>query len=126
MNKKAAIKRVRAEEGQAAVSSRNEDPFSITVSSNQKEGIMSTATLGLKVIKVHRLPEGGRIKAFVDLSVADAFLIKGVRIIEGKKGLFISMPTEQGKNERWYERIRCTSAEIKQEVTNAVLAAYKG
>ena len=70
-------------------------------------------TIDIKVIKIHRLPQESRVKAFVDLGINDALLIKGIRIVQGKKGLFVTMPTEQGKNERWYERVRCLNQDIR-------------
>ena len=72
------------------------------------------------------MPDGNRIKAFVDVSINDALLIKGIRIVEGNKGLFVSMPVEQGKNEKWYERVRCLNKSIRDEIANAVLTAYSG
>jgi stage V sporulation protein G len=85
---------------------------------------MPVDTIDVKVIKIHRLPQDGRVKAFVDLGINDALLIKGIRIVEGKKGLFVSMPTEQGKNERWYERVRCLNQDIRQLIAQKVLEAY--
>jgi stage V sporulation protein G len=85
---------------------------------------MSTATLDVKIIKMHRLAQDSRVKAFVDLSVNDALLIKGLRIVQGKKGLFVSMPTEQGKNERWYERVRCMNQNVRSLIADKVLEAY--
>ena len=64
---------------------------------------MAIETLEIKVLKVHRIEGQNRIKAFVDVSINDALLIKGIRIVEGNKGLYVSMPVEQGKNEKWYE-----------------------
>ena len=85
---------------------------------------MPVETIDIKVIKVHRLPQDSRIKAFVDLGINDALLIKGIRIVQGKKGLFISMPVEQGKNERWYERVRCLNQDIRSLIAQKVLEAY--
>jgi len=87
---------------------------------------MTIETLEIKVLKVHRIEGQNRIKAFVDVSINDALLIKGVRIVEGNKGLFVSMPVEQGKNEKWYERVRCLNKSIRDEIANAVLTAYSG
>ena len=87
---------------------------------------MAVETLEIKVLKVHRIEGQNRIKAFVDVSINDALLIKGVRIVEGNKGLFVSMPVEQGKNEKWYERVRCLNKSIRDEIANAVLTAYSG
>ncbi len=85
---------------------------------------MPLETIDIKVIRIHRLPHNGRVKAFVDLGINDAILIKGLRIIQGKKGLFISMPLEQGKNERWYEQVRCLNQDIRSLIAQKVLEAY--
>jgi stage V sporulation protein G len=85
---------------------------------------MPVETIDVKVIKIHRLLQDIRIKAFVDLVINDALLIKGVRIVNGKKGLLVSMPAEQGKNERWYERVRCLNQNIRSLITQKVLEAY--
>jgi len=85
---------------------------------------MTIETLDIKIIKIHRLPQDSRVKAFVDLGINDAILIKGLRIVRGKKGLFVSMPVEQGKNERWYERVRCLNQDIRSLIAQKVLEAY--
>ena len=86
---------------------------------------MSVEALDIKIIKIHRLPQAeSRIKAFVDLGVNDAILIKGLRVVQGKNGLFVSMPTEQGKNERWYERVRCMNQNVRSLIAHKVLEAY--
>lgn len=86
---------------------------------------MSFEALDFKIMKMHRLPNGNRIKAFVDLGINDALLIKGFRVITSENGLFVSMPQEQGKNERWYDRVRCLNNEVRSHITQKVLEAYK-
>jgi len=85
---------------------------------------MSVENLDIKVIKIHRLGQESRLKAFVDLGINDALLIKGLRIVEGKKGLFVSMPVEKGRNERWYERVRCLNQDVRFLIAQKVLDAY--
>jgi stage V sporulation protein G len=85
---------------------------------------MTLDTIDIKVIKIHRLPKDSRVKAFVDLGINDVFLIKGLRIVQGKNGLFVSMPVEQGKDEKWYERVRCLNQEIRSLIAQKVLEAY--
>jgi stage V sporulation protein G len=81
--------------------------------------------IDIKVLKIHRLADEGRIKAFADIGINDALLIKGLRVVQAKKGLFVSMPVEQGKNEKWFERVRCLSQEIRELISEKVLAAYQ-
>lgn len=85
---------------------------------------MSVETIDIKVIKIHRLSQEGNLKAFVDIGINDVLLIKGLRIVHGKNGLFVSMPTEQGKDEKWYERVRCLNEDIRDLITQKVLEAY--
>jgi stage V sporulation protein G len=85
---------------------------------------MTIETMDIKVIKIHRLPQDSRVKAFVDIGLNDVLLIKGVRIVKGKNGLFVSMPVEQGKDEKWYERVRCLNQDIRSLISEKVLEAY--
>lgn len=79
----------------------------------------------LKVERIHKLSDSGPMKAFVDLSINDVLVIKGLRVIQGQKGLFVSMPQEQGKDKRWYDTIRCISPEIRDQINEKVLKAYR-
>ena len=85
---------------------------------------MTVETMDIKVIKIHRLVKDSRVKAFVDLVINDVLLIKGTRVVKGKKGLFVSMPVEQGKDEKWYERVRCLNQDIRDLISQKVLEAY--
>jgi stage V sporulation protein G len=86
---------------------------------------MPVEIIDIKVIKIHRLHQEGNLKAFVDLGINDALLIKGIRVVQGKKGLFVAMPTEQGKDEKWYERVRCLNQETRFLISQKVLEAYE-
>ena len=79
----------------------------------------------LKVDRVHKLSDNGPMKAFVDLSINDVLVIKGLRVVQGQKGLFVSMPQEQGKDKRWYDSIRCLNSEVRDRINEKVLTAYR-
>ncbi len=67
----------------------------------------------------------GSLKAFCDLAIGDRFLVRGLRVIEGKNGLFVSMPRQQGKDARWYESVEAMTKEAKAEVQRVILEAYQ-
>ena len=85
---------------------------------------MNQGTLDIKIVRVHRLPQNGPLKAFVDMSVNDVLVIKGLRIVQGQKGTFVSMPQEQGKDKRWYNIIHCLSKEFQRDISDKVMSAY--
>ncbi len=67
----------------------------------------------------------GSLKAFCDVSIGSVVLIKGVRIVEGKKGPFVSMPRQLSRNGKWYDSIVPLTKEVKTSIHEAVLAAYE-
>ena len=86
---------------------------------------METSIMNIQVERMFRFETEGPLKAFADIIVNDALLIKGIRIVDGKKGLFVSMPREKSKNEQWYDSVRCLTKEIREQITEVVLAAYE-
>ena len=85
---------------------------------------MENASLEFSITRLHKINNGNALKAFVDISVNDALLIKGLRIIDGKNGIFVSMPQELAKDNKWYDTVRCLNDEIKEQISQEVLSAY--
>ncbi|MFC1703552.1 septation protein SpoVG family protein [Candidatus Omnitrophota bacterium] len=83
-------------------------------------------TLNCKIGRLHRLAGDSAMKAFADIIISDAILIKGLRVVEGKNGLFVSMPKQQGKDSKWYDTIQPVTKEAREEISSIVLEAYKG
>ena len=82
-------------------------------------------SLTFHVEKMYRLPDVGNLKAFADVAVNDALVIRGVRLLEGKKGFFVSMPQEQGKDNRWYDQVVCRSVAVYQDLSDKVMEHYR-
>ncbi len=77
------------------------------------------------VKRLVRFDGDGALKAYCDLSIGSLLLIKGVRVVEGKHGLFVSMPRQQGKDSKWYDSVVALSKAVKQDLDRVVLAAYQ-
>lgn len=78
----------------------------------------------VKVERIHCLEGDGPTKAFCDLLILDSFLVKGFRIVQGKEGLFVSMPREQGRDEKWYETFYPVSNEMRKGLQELILDSY--
>ena len=87
---------------------------------------MANNGLKFEVSRIHKLNGEGSTKAFCDLSVLDGLVIKGLRIVEGKDGLFVSMPREVSRDGKWYNTVIPLNKEIKEEIEKVVLEAYGG
>jgi stage V sporulation protein G len=80
--------------------------------------------LSLKVVRLHRLDGDSKTKAFADIAIGD-FIVKGLRIVKGQKGLFLAMPQEKAKDGKWYNSFYAATKEARQSLTDAVLTAYE-
>lgn len=84
-----------------------------------------TATGAFLVQRLIKFDGEGSLKAFCDLVVGEWFVIKGLRVVNGRKGVFVSMPRQQGKDTKWYDVVEPLTKEVKQEVDQLILAAYQ-
>jgi len=85
-----------------------------------REGVM-------KMIEVARLyrTSNGYLKAFADVIINGLVLVKGIRVVSSREnGLFVAMPKQRGKDNRWYETVSLLDEEAKQELQEAVLEAF--
>jgi stage V sporulation protein G len=80
--------------------------------------------LNLEVVRLYRLEGDSKLKAFVDVAIGD-FIVKGLRILQGQKGLFLGMPQEKAKDGKWYNAFYPKTKEARQNLTEKVLAAYE-
>ena len=67
----------------------------------------------------------GSLKAFCDVAVGNLLLIKGVRVVEGRTGLFVSMPRQQNKDGKWYDSIVPLSKPMWVDMSRIVLDAFE-
>jgi len=78
----------------------------------------------VKVERIHCLEGDTTTKAFCDLLILDTFVVKGIRVVQGKDGLFVSMPQNQGRDGKWYDTFYPISKEMRQGLQELVLESY--
>ncbi len=82
----------------------------------------------LAVDRIQMQDKEGMVKAYVSLKIADSFIIRNVRVVAGKKGLFVSMPAEKYQDQNKESRYAAIAFPINREVHEAmqavVLEAY--
>ena len=87
---------------------------------------MVAEDMKIAVTRLHKLDGTGATKAFCDISILDSLVINGLRVVAGEKGLFVSMPREEGKDGKWYKTVIPLKREVKDEIERVVLEAYGG
>jgi len=75
-------------------------------------------------VKIHSIRPEGSCKATASVNVYGDFAVRGIKIMEGSKGLFVSMPSYKAGNEYKDICFPCTK-EAKAEFDKAVIGAYQ-
>jgi stage V sporulation protein G len=78
----------------------------------------------LKVVRLHRFDGDSKTKAFVDVSIG-GYIVKGLRVVKGQKGLFLAMPQEKSKDGKWYNSFYPVTKEARSSLNDLVLTAYE-
>ncbi len=86
---------------------------------------MMDSNLDIKVNRIYKVAnENSVTKAFADISINDELLIKGFRVVEGKQGVFVSMPQQKSKDSRWFDSVRCLNLNTRESISERVLSAF--
>jgi stage V sporulation protein G len=79
----------------------------------------------MKILRVNSVKNNaGKISAFFDFQTDNEITIKGFRIVNGTKGLFISAPDQKGKDGKYYETIILPKP-MKEELQKLAIEEYK-
>jgi len=84
-----------------------------------------TLETDLSVKRMIKFDGNGTLKAFCDLEISETFVIHGLRIVKGRNGMFVSMPRQQSKNQKWFDSVSLLTPEAKREVGKIVMDAYE-
>jgi len=85
---------------------------------------MSKPKLDVRVYPIDEHP--GSTKAFASVAVDDLIAIRGIRVVEGEKGLFVTMPQSLDmKTNKYHDIAFPINGELRKGINKAVLEEYK-
>ena len=75
-------------------------------------------------VKVFSAKDGGRLKAYATVVFDNSFIIRDLKIIEGNKGLFVSMPSRKRKDGTFRDIVYPLNAETRQMIEDRVIREF--
>lgn len=77
-------------------------------------------------VKITCKPYSGnsKTKAFIDLTLDDTLVIKGLTLVEGNDGLFLSFPSTKGKDTKYYNSVYSLDKEWTKQLQDACIKKY--
>ena len=69
--------------------------------------------------------DGGKVKAAANLTIEGVFVVRGARLVEGKNGLFVSMPSRKSAEGEYIDICFPINNDTRLLILEAVTAAYE-
>lgn len=89
-------------------------------------GQKSAETPPMKVdVKIGSIMPSGAIRATASVNLNDCFAIRGIRLLESEKGMYIGMPSYKAGNGEYKDICFPITAEFRKQLQEAVIEAYE-
>jgi len=80
----------------------------------------------VKVTEINvNLRQEDRLKAFVNITLDDVFVVRGLKVIQGNQGLFVCMPSRKMPDGTYKDIAHPISNEFRQELEAMILEMYQ-
>ena len=75
-------------------------------------------------VNVHKKNDDSRMKGIASVLIDDCFAIRDIRIIEGKDGLFIAMPSRKNSEGVYHDIAHPINTETRKMFEDAIFEEY--
>jgi len=75
-------------------------------------------------VKVSPAKDNGRLKAYATIVFDNDFIVRDLKIIEGDKGLFVSMPSRRRKDGTFRDIVHPLNANTRKMIEDSIIAEY--
>lgn len=81
--------------------------------------------MNISEIRIRRVSSEGKLRAYVTVTFDNCFVIHNVKIIEGKTGVFIAMPSRKTKTGEYKDIAHPICPDFRTQLQNAIIEAYE-
>lgn len=76
-------------------------------------------------VKVYPAKESGRLKAYATVVFDNCFIVRDLKIIEGHKGFFVSMPSRRRNDGTFRDIVHPLNSETRKLIEDGIINEYK-
>lgn len=76
-------------------------------------------------IRIRKVAADGKLKAYVTVTFDDCFVVHNVKVIEGKNGAFIAMPSRKTKTGEYKDVAHPINSDFRGMLQLRILEEYK-
>jgi len=81
--------------------------------------------INITEVKVYPVRETGRLKAYATIVFNNCFIIRDLKVIEGDKGLFVSMPSRRKHDGSFRDIVHPLNSETRAMIEDLIVEEYK-
>lgn len=82
---------------------------------------MKISDVRIRIVK----KDDNKLKGVATITIDDCFAVHEIKIIEGRDGLFIAMPTRKTPDGEYKDIVHPINTETREQISQAVLSAYE-
>ena len=71
------------------------------------------------------LRESNQLKAFVNIVIDNAFIVRNIKVIEGENGLFVAMPSRRVSSGEYRDIAHPINTETRNDLEKIIIEKYK-
>jgi len=75
-------------------------------------------------VKVYPTRENSRLKAYATIVFENSFIVRDLKVIEGHKGLFVSMPSRRRKDGSFRDIVHPLNSETRKMIEDLIIEEY--
>jgi len=76
-------------------------------------------------VRIRKIQTDGKLRAYVSITFDDSFVVHDLRIIDGRKGMFVAMPSKLLPNGNHKDIAHPINTEVREKIQSAVLKEYE-
>jgi len=80
--------------------------------------------MNITEVKVYPAKENGRLKAYATIVFEDCFIVRDLKVINGHKGLFVSMPSRRRKDGSFRDIVHPLNTDMRKQIEEYVIKEY--
>ncbi len=91
----------------------------------EQETNNTEAITGMKLdVKVRPITPKNNLMAFASVKINDCFMVDGLKVLTGEKGLFVNMPSVKDNKGEYHDVCFPVTADFRKQLNSAVLDGY--
>lgn len=76
-------------------------------------------------VRIYPMDSTGNLKAYATVTLDKAYVVHGIKVLEGETGLWVSMPASKNKKGEYKDVFHPITKEARESLVSAIIEAYE-